>query len=212
MGKHHPEISEDRLFCFEREEIIVDNFDATGFILDIGGGGEGVIGKLKGEQVIAIDPSRSELTEAAEGPLKIVMDATELQFLDETFNTATSFYTLMYIKEENEQRVFEEVYRVLAGGGRFLIWDAVIPPRSTEERDVAIFPLVIKLPGEEKELGYGTLWLEGGRSMSHYVELAKEIGFKIAVHREEGRQFFLELRKNHLPHSQLPSHRGTTRP
>jgi len=58
---HHPEISEDRLFFFEREEVVVEDFEATGFILDIGGGGRGVIGKLKGEQVIAIDPSKREL-------------------------------------------------------------------------------------------------------------------------------------------------------
>jgi len=45
--------------------------------LDIGGGGEGVIGQMKGKQVIAIDPNRRELEEAADGPLKIVMDARE---------------------------------------------------------------------------------------------------------------------------------------
>ena len=57
MEDHHPEISEDRLFFFEREEVVVEDFEAAGFILDIGGGGEGVIGRLKGEQLIAIAPS-----------------------------------------------------------------------------------------------------------------------------------------------------------
>ena len=37
-------------------------------ILDIGGGGEGIIGKLKGEQVVAIDPNKRELEEAARRP------------------------------------------------------------------------------------------------------------------------------------------------
>jgi hypothetical protein len=100
---HHPEISEDRLFFFEREVVIVEDFEATGLVLDIGGG-EGVIGRLKGEQVISIDPNRRELEGAPAGPLKIIMDATDLQFLDESFNTVTSFYTLMYIKGEEEHR------------------------------------------------------------------------------------------------------------
>ena len=49
------EIPDDRLFLFDREDLVVDDFYATGFILDIGGGGEGVVGRLKGQQVVAID-------------------------------------------------------------------------------------------------------------------------------------------------------------
>ena len=196
MENHHPEISEDRLFFFEREEIVIDDFEAAGFILDIGGGGEGVIGRLKGEQVIAIDPSKRELEGAAAGPLKIVMDATDLQFLDETFNTVTSFYTLMYIKEvDAHRRVLGEVYRVLTSGGRFLIWDAVFPPRFDEEKDVAVFLLTVKLPEEEVDGGYGMLWPEGGRGVTYYVELAESKGFEVVLQEEEGQRFFLELRK-----------------
>jgi hypothetical protein len=53
---------------------VVDDFDAAGYILDIGGGGEGVIGQLKGERVVAIDKQKRELEEAAPGALKIVID------------------------------------------------------------------------------------------------------------------------------------------
>jgi ubiquinone/menaquinone biosynthesis C-methylase UbiE len=196
VENHHPEISEDRLFFFEREEVVVNDFDAAGFILDIGGGGEGVIGKLKGKQVIAIDANRRELEEAAAGPLKIVMDAANLQFLDETFNTATSFYTLMYIREVGtHRRVFGEVYRVLTSGGRFLVWDAVLPPRFDEEKDVAVFRLTVKLPEEEVDAGYGTLWPEEGRDVSYYVEMAQSAGFEVVLQREQGQRFFLELHK-----------------
>jgi len=191
----HPEISEDRLFFFEREEVVVD-FEAVGFILDIGGGGEGVIGKLKGEQVVAIDPSKRELEEAATGPLKIVMDATDLQFLDESITTVTSFYTLMYIKEkEAHGQVFSEVYRVLTTGGRFLIWDAIVPGRVEGEKDVAVFWLTIRLGAEEVNTGYGMSWPEEGRGASYYVELAKGAGFEVVLQKEEGRRFFLEARK-----------------
>jgi SAM-dependent methyltransferase len=196
MEDHHPEIAEDRLFFFEREEVVINDFDAPGFILDIGGGGEGVIGRLKGAQVIAIDPNKRELEEAANGPLKIVMDATDLQFLDGAFHTVTSFYTLMYIREADaREQVFREVYRVLAAGGRFLIWDAVFPPRIYERKDVAVFSLTVKLPDEEVDAGYGMLWPEEGRELSYYVRLAEETGFQVVSQWEEGQQIFLELWK-----------------
>ncbi len=196
MEDHHPEISEDRLFFFEREEIVVDDFDATGFILDIGGGGQGVIGKLKGEQVIAIDPSKRELEGAAAGPLKIIMDATNLQFLDGTFSTAASFYTLMYIKgTDDHKKAFSEVFRVLTPDGRLLIWDVVFPPRFDEDKDIAVFPLTVQLPDEEIDAGYGVLWPEEGRDLSYYVGLAKNAGFEVVSQRESGQMFFLELRK-----------------
>ena len=56
------------------EWTLVD-IEHQGMILDIGGGGEGVIGKLHGKDVVAIDLKKEELLEAADGPLKIIMDA-----------------------------------------------------------------------------------------------------------------------------------------
>ncbi len=95
-----------------------------GFILDIGGGGEGVIGQLRGKDVVAIDFRKEELLEASDGPLKIIMDAKDLKFLDESFKTATAFFSLMYLKEKEDQlKVFREVARVLKPGGKFHIWE-----------------------------------------------------------------------------------------
>lgn len=195
MNGHHPEISEDRLFYFEKQEVIVNDFDSPGYILDIGGGGEGVIGKLKGEQVIAIDPSKRELEEAPAGPLKIIMDARDLQFLDDTFGTATSFFTLMYIKGPDHEKVFSEVFRVLKSGGLFLIWDAIIPQRLDEDKDLAVFPLSVKLPNEEIDAAYGVLWPEEEQGLSYNVRLAESAGFDVVAQRESDRVFFLKLRK-----------------
>ena len=196
MEDHHPEISEDRLFFFEREEVVVEDFEAAGFVLDIGGGGRGVIGELKGEQVIAIDPSKRELEGAAAGHLKIIMDATDLQFLDESFNTVTSFYTLMYINEtDDHKKVFSEAFRVLIPGGRLLVWDAVFPPRFDEDKDIAVFPLTVQLSDEEIDAGYGVLWPDEGRGVAYYVELAKRAGFEVVLQKEDGQRLFLEVRK-----------------
>jgi SAM-dependent methyltransferase len=196
MPDHHPEIAEDRLYLFERQEVVVHDFDATGFILDIGGGGRGVIGQLKGVQVVAIDPSARELEGAAPGPLKVIMDATDLHFLDETFGAATSFYSLMYIEEtDDHKKAFAEVFRVLTCGGRFMIWEAIIPPRVDANRDIAVFPLTVKLPDEEIDAGYGVLWPEEGRDTTYYIRLAESAGFEVVSRRERGQAAYLELRK-----------------
>lgn len=115
----HDGISEERWFMFDKQEVVVPDLDVAGHILDLGGGGEGVIGRLRPDQVVAIDPNRRELEGAAPGPLKVVMDARDLQFLDDTFAAATSFFTLMYIAGSDHE-VFAEVSRVLAPGAPVL--------------------------------------------------------------------------------------------
>ena len=195
MSDCHTELSEDRIFFFEKQEVVFDDFDSPGFILDIGGGGEGIIGKLKGKQVVAIDPSRSELEEAADGPLKVIMDARDLQFLDGTFSTATSFFTLMYIKGSDHEKVFSEVFRILVPGGLFLIWDVILPQCPDEVKDIAAFPLLMKLPNEEISTGYGTLWPEEEQDLSYYLRLAGKAGFNVIEQREHNRVLFLKLQK-----------------
>ena len=66
MDDHQAYISRQRLHFFEREEVIIDDFETAGFILDVVGGGEGVIGELKGNRAIAIELSRRELEEGLE--------------------------------------------------------------------------------------------------------------------------------------------------
>jgi hypothetical protein len=80
----------------ERQDIVVGDLTETGYIFDIGGGCRGTIGRLKPKQVVAIDISPRELTEAPTDFLKIVMDATDLKFLDSNFGTVTASYSLMY--------------------------------------------------------------------------------------------------------------------
>lgn len=194
----HDDISQDHLFFFEEQEVVVSDFDASGWILDIGGGGEGVIGRLKADQVVAIDPSRRELEDAASGPLKVVMDARGLQFLDGTFAAATSFFTLMYIPVSDHGAVFDEVFRVLIDGAPFLIWDVVAPVRSDHEQEIAVFPLIVKLPMEEISTGYGMPWAETEQDLDDYRRLAESSGFEVVAAETAGRILQLDLRKPHV--------------
>ena len=187
--------SDEHVLFWPRQDIVVNDFDATGYILDIGGGGEGVIGQLKGGRVIAIDKQKRELEEAAPGGLKIVMDATDLKFLDCTFETVTAFFSLLYIKGKDLDRVFGEAFRVLVPGGKFLIWDATIPTRQDTDKDVVAVMLTVKLPGREIKTGYGTRWPLEEKNAAYYVQMAQNVGFDVVAQQQADRLFYLELRK-----------------
>lgn len=178
-----------------RLEVTVPDFPAQGLILDVGGGGEGVIAQLKGQQVVAIDLSKRELDEAPGRPLlKIVMDARALTFVDASFPTATVFFTFMYIDPADHEKVFREIHRVLAPGGRLLVWDVVFPEKGESAVAGILFPLHAKLPQAEINTGYGARWREG-QGADHFVSLAEKTGFQVVSRNNEAGWFFLELTK-----------------
>ena len=170
--------------------------EAEGFILDIGGGGEGIIGRLNGGQVVSIDLSAGELEETDNESLKIVMDATDLKFTPSQFDAATSFFTLLYVDREKYERVFREVHRVLKEEGRFLIWDVEIPEK-VEGKHFFLVRLEISLPGEKVNTGYGVRLVRQDRGF--FRELAARTGFEVADEWSEGEIFYLELRKTRAP-------------
>jgi len=170
---------EEKIQFIDPQKIDLTIIELKGRILDIGGGGEGIIGQLKGKQVVAIDPKESELKEATPGDyLKIIMDAKELQFLDETFDTITAFFTLMYIPLSDHQKVFKEIYRVTKKGGEFVIWDFSIPKRETSDKNFYGLYLDIKIGEKEISTGYATKW-DKEQDLEYYLNLGKAIGFKI---------------------------------
>ena len=197
MSDHHTGPPEDRILFFETQTVRVHDFESTGFILDIGGGGEGIIGILKDKDVIAVDLRKEELEEAPTGPLKIIMDARDLQFLDGTFATATAFFSLMYLKNRHDQqKVMEEVFRVLQPGGQFMIWDVSVPQRPEgEERDIYAARLRVSVGDRTLGTGYGQPWPPETRDLVFYLDLAAEVGFRVVEQREDGRLFFLHLQK-----------------
>ena len=186
----------EQIYSHPKLEVTLQNFQADGLILDIGGGGEGVIGQLKEKQVIAVDLLKRELEEAPGDPLlKIVMDARDLKFLDKTFNTVTVFFTFMYISPSDHERVFQEIHRVLKPGGRLLIWDVTFPDRKADDRQAYIrYPLHIALPGKEINTGYGVRFVEG-QGADQLIGLAQKVGFEPATRQNDIGWYFLELKK-----------------
>ncbi|HEY1340156.1 MAG TPA: class I SAM-dependent methyltransferase [Bryobacteraceae bacterium] len=183
----------------EREEIVIPDFAASGYILDLGGGCRGTIGRVKGEQVIAIDISMKELEEAPGQFLKIVMDASDLKFPSKTFQTVTAFFSLMFMKPEIHKSVFAEVYRVLQPGGRWLIWDAPIPAASATESREFLINLHTRLPKETIDYGYSVLRHDLACDAAYYRGLAEQAGFRVVDAEAIGqnkRALYMELSKS----------------
>ena len=190
MGEDHD------YYQFEQVAFEVKDFESEGFILDIGGGGEGVIGKLKGKDVVAIDIRKDELEEAVEGPLKIVMDARDLKFLDDSFNTATAFFSLMYIsKREDQRKILEEIWRVLKPGGYLHLWDVDLSERPETDKEIYVVFLRYRVAGEEIGTGYGQRWPDEPRGKGYYIALAETVGFRHIRSEENKHTFYLLFQK-----------------
>ena len=84
-------------------KLILKN-ELCGSILDIGGGGEGVIGRVYKEAVTAIDNMQEELDEAPDCCKKLLMNATALDFCDKSFDNVTFFYSLMVYEHGNKSK------------------------------------------------------------------------------------------------------------
>jgi len=189
-------IMEEKIHFIDLHKIDLTDVELKGKILDIGGGGEGIIGQLKGEQVVAIDRHESELKEAASGDyLKIIMDAKDLKFLDETFDTTTAFFTLMYIPLSNHQKIFQEIYRVIKKGGEFVIWDFTIPKRESPDKDFYGLYLEVKIEEKEISTGYATKW-DKEQDLEYYLKLGTSIGFKFVEKKIMNEVFYLRFQKD----------------
>jgi SAM-dependent methyltransferase len=105
----------------------------SGRVLDVGGGGEGVVAQAGGARVVAIDRLVSEIYEArgkAADAAWLVADATGLPCKSGCFDNATAFFSCMYMPENVKQGVFAETRRVLKEGGEFWLWDVPMASRS----------------------------------------------------------------------------------
>ena len=185
-------MEEDKYYYSPKQRVVLEEPEVEGLILDIGGGGEGVIGQLMGDKVIAIDLREDELEETDNDALKIVMDASDLRFLDKSFDMVTSFFSLMYIPDKLHQKVFQEVYRVLKEGSEFHIWEVEISEKD-EEYEAFILSLEYSIRGNVTETGFGVRWRE--QDLNYYKDLAEKSGFNVINHKINGQIFHLILSK-----------------
>jgi SAM-dependent methyltransferase len=190
LGQWYQKTMMKRSLVVDKHTIEMEPIETDGYILDIGGGGEGIIGKLNGRKVISID--LSFLTRQDSECMKILLDATDLKFLSSQFDVAAAFFTFMYIENDDHLKVFEEVHRVLKDRGRFLIWDSRIPEQF-EGKQFFSLPLEIMLPDERLESVYGAKLDQ--QSLVYFKGLAARLGFEVIGEWVKDETFFLELKK-----------------
>ena len=152
-----------------------------GFVVDIGAGGEGVIAKTCGRETLCVDISKREIGEArSRGAVAnwVLCDACSMPFGNGTFDVATFFFSLMYIKTfERKHAVMVEAKRVLKSDGLLYLWDAVIQ----EKPDLYVIFVEANLPdGEKIYTGYGVKGKgEKEQTLELISRLALEAGFKV---------------------------------
>ena len=166
--------------------------ELNGRILDIGGGGEGIIGRLYTDQVVAIDIRQSELDEAPMGFEKILMDATDLKFNDNSFDHVTSFYTLMFMDSEDQKSAVLEATRVLKNHGELHIWDCDILSAYPEPFCVDV---LVQLPDKYISTTYGVGKM-GSQDEKGIVEMCSNSGLILVAKECSKYGFYLRFRKD----------------
>ena len=163
-----------------------------GKVIDIGGGGAGVIAQVGGARVVAIDKHESEIDEArgkAPDAQWMVADATALPFADHSFDNATAFFSCMYMPGGVLKQVFRETLRVLTKGGEFWIWDAEMAPKG---RAFAI-RVQVGLPDKPSvNTAYGVQAKE--QSAEGMGRLLQEAGFELVESTRREHWFFIRAR------------------
>lgn len=168
------------------------NKELCGSILDIGGGGEGIIGRLYKSAVTAVDNMQEELDEAPNCCKKLLMDAAALDFADESFDNVTFFYSLMYMSTDVKAKAIEEACCVLKTGGVLTIWDVEF---ESAYPDAFSVELDIILPEENVCTEYGIIGTDVAQSAESIISMCCECGLNPLEHDENGGHFHIVLKK-----------------
>ncbi len=190
MKKYMPYLK----LLFTRGQKITIEAIPNGSIIDIGGGGEGVIAQIGQVNVTVIDKHQEEINEArSKAPTSkwVLADATSLEYDTGYFDNATAFFSGMYMSIETFNKVCKEVYRVLKNNGEFWIWDAKI----VDNNGLFIIRLSITLPDRKKKIrtAYGSRIKT--RSLSDIKHELKNANFQVEVQENNPKWFFLKAKK-----------------
>jgi ubiquinone/menaquinone biosynthesis C-methylase UbiE len=177
---------------FNRLHKIKIDYLPAGSILDVGGGGEGIIAQIGREGVTSIDKSQHEIDEAKHKAPEanwILADARTLDFPDEYFEVATAFFSIMYMSNDVKKEVFREIFRVLSQGAEFLVWDIPIK----KETGVSLIKIKVIFPDNTKiRTAYGVS--SKIQTSNSVKEMLQEVGFTVEI-LEEKRKWYLLLAK-----------------
>ncbi|RDE16554.1 MAG: hypothetical protein C4K47_01545 [Candidatus Thorarchaeota archaeon] len=174
------------------QEIAFERLRSTGLVLDVGGGGEGIVSRIEGSRVCAIDINLSEIREAQiyeSAPQWIASDGESLPFRNAVFQTAAIWFSLDYMADWKMKRaVVREVLRVLRKKGSLSIMSSKIICREAR----FVLRMRYTLPdGSVYQTGYGVKGNQG-QTMDRISDIVEQTGFHIAKKDDNGYWFHLE--------------------
>jgi ubiquinone/menaquinone biosynthesis C-methylase UbiE len=159
------------------QTIHLDDLPKGRLILDIGGGGEGLVSRIGGKCVCAVDYRMSEILEAKiHGPPAnwFAADARSLPFRDRSFDMVTLWFSLEYMAgRTTKERIFTESFGALKRGGDLSIYAGRIDCK----KERFIFNALFILPdGTVSKVGYGVQGNQG-QTIDSVCSLLKKVGF-----------------------------------
>jgi ubiquinone/menaquinone biosynthesis C-methylase UbiE len=177
------------------QKISLDPLHSEGMILDIGGGGEGLVSRITEAKVCALDIRISEIREAQihGSPANwFVGDGQSLCFQDGVFDTVALWFSLGYMKDwSTKENVLKEAYRVLNQKGKI----SILASNITGSYERLIFWGHFTFPdGTVSQIGYG---VRGGQdqTLERLTSLLQKIGFKIQSQENNDAWFRIQATK-----------------
>jgi SAM-dependent methyltransferase len=174
------------------QEITFKSLAGTGLILDIGGGGEGIVSRIEGSRVCAIDINMNEIKEAqiyGSSPQWLACSGEALPFRTAVFETTTIWFSLDYVANwEMKRAVMQEAFRVLRKKGALSILSSRIVCREAR----FVLKMRYTLPdGSVYQTGYGVKGNQG-QTMDKIGDIVEESGFQITKRDDNGHWFRVE--------------------
>ncbi len=150
-----------------------------GLVLDIGGGGEGLVSRLEGERVCAVDILLNKIREAQIYGVNsqwVQGDARALGIRNVTFGFVTCWFSLSYLPEKQaKHKVLRETHRVLKREGLLSIMGINILENTVRH----VFNAEFVFPdGYISKMSYAVSGTQD-QTMESLINLGEEIGFTL---------------------------------
>ncbi len=178
------------------QKIELERLWKKGRIIDIGGGSEGLVSRIEGTRVCAVDIRMDRIREAKihdSSSNWFACDATQLCFQSSTFDVATLWFSLGYMKKWSEKKeVLSETYRVLSQDGTISLKAVNINCKE----DQLVFKVDYVLPdGSLSRTGY-RLKGQQNQTMETVAKLVRDVGFQLVACHDYGHWFSMEGSKS----------------
>ena len=166
-----------------------------GLVLDIGGGGEGLVSRLEGKRVCAVDILLNKIRETRIYGVKsqwIQSDARTLGIRDGAVDIVTCWFSLSYLPErDSKHKVLMESHRALKRNGLLSIMGMNILENTVKY----VLDAELVLPDDYiSKMGYAVSGSQE-QTIDSLIDLGQDVGFDLELASDHEYWFELTMRK-----------------